>query len=48
MLLIKAVVGVGILCRGYSLAMRESRTDVMRNALAAVVLVIVGVVLLFG
>ncbi len=47
-LFLKAVVGVGILCRGYSLAMRESRTDVMGNALAAVVLVIVGVYLLFG
>lgn len=48
-LFLKATVGVGILCKGYSLALEESHaTDVMVNALAAVGLVIGGVYLLFG
>lgn len=44
----KTVLGVWILGTGYFLALKEGRTDVMRNALGAVVLVTVGVYLLFG
>lgn len=44
----KAVLGVGILCRGYVLALKEGRMEVMANALGAVVLVTAGVYLLFG
>ena len=44
----KTVLGVWILGTGYFLALKEGRTDVMGNALGAVVLVTVGVYLLFG
>ena len=45
---VKTVLGVWILGTGYFLALKEGRTDVMGNALGAVVLVTVGVYLLFG
>lgn len=48
MLFVKTVAGVGILCQGYVLALREGRMEVMANALGAVVLVTAGVYLLFG
>lgn len=44
----KTVLGVWILGTGYFLALKEGRTDVMGNALGAVVLVTIGVYLLFG
>lgn len=47
-LLVKAVLGTGILASGYGLALKEGRASVMGNALGAVVLVTVGVYLLFG
>ena len=48
LLLIKTILGLGILCAGYYLAVKEGRSDVMANAFAAVVLVTIGVYLLFG
>ena len=47
-LTIKAVLGIGILFAGYYLAVKEGGQEVMGNVLAAVILVIVGVYLLFG
>lgn len=47
-LMIKAVLGIGILAAGYYLAIKEGGQEVMGNVLAAVVLVIIGVYLLFG
>lgn len=47
-LLIKAVLGTGILVYGYWLAMKEGSASVIGNAFAAVILVTVGVYLLFG
>lgn len=46
-LVIKAAAGLGILCRGYGLAVKEG-PDAMGNAFAAVILVTAGVYLLFG
>lgn len=46
-LIIKAVLGIGILGSGYYLAIREGQ-QVMINAIVAMVLVILGVYLLFG
>lgn len=48
LLMIKAILGLGILCTGYYLAIKEGQSDVMGNAFAAVVLVTTGVYLLFG
>lgn len=47
-LAVKSVLGVGILGMGYGLALKRGGVEVMANALAAVVLVTVGVYLLFG
>lgn len=47
-LAVKAALGLGILCRGYALAVKEGGVEVMANAFLAVILVIVGVYLLFG
>lgn len=47
-LLVKTVLGVGILIAGYYLAIKEGGQEVMGNVFAAVVLVVVGVYLLFG
>lgn len=47
-LMIKAVLGVGVLGSGYYLAVKEGGQEVMNNVLAAVILVTVGVYLLFG
>lgn len=48
LLAVKAVLGVGILSAGYYLAIKDGGMEVMNNVLAAVVLVIIGVYLLFG
>ena len=48
MLFRSTILGLGILCAGYYLAVKEGRSDVMANAFAAVVLVTIGVYLLFG
>lgn len=48
LLTVKAVLGAGILSAGYYLALKEGGMEVMNNVLAAVVLVIIGVYLLFG
>lgn len=47
-LLVKAVLGILILGAGYFLAVKDGGMEVMGNVLAAVVLVIIGVYLLFG
>jgi len=47
-LVVKTVLGVGILCTGYYLAVKKSHSGAMKNAFAAVVLVTTGVYLLFG
>ena len=47
-LIIKAILGVGVLGTGYYLAVKEGGQEVMNNVLAAVILVTVGVYLLFG
>lgn len=47
-LAVKSVLGVGILGMGYGLALKKGGAETMANALAAVVLVTVGVYLLFG
>lgn len=47
-LLIKTVLGIGILAAGYYLAVKEGGQEVMGNVFAAVVLVVVGVYFLFG
>ncbi len=47
-LILKAVVGVAVLSYGYMLAIKEGGQEVMGNVLAAVVLVVVGIYLLFG
>lgn len=47
-LMIKAVLGVGVLGSGYYLAVKEGGQEVMNNVLAAVILVTAGVYLLFG
>lgn len=47
-LLIKTILGTGILGTGFFLAVKEGGQEVMGNVLAAVVLVTVGVYLLFG
>lgn len=48
LLFLKSVLGLGILCTGYYLAVKEGRSNVMGNAFTAVVLVTIGVYLLFG
>lgn len=48
LLFLKSVLGLGILCIGYYLAVKEGRSNVMGNAFTAVVLVTIGVYLLFG
>lgn len=48
LLFLKSVLGLGILCTGYYLAVKEGRSNVMGNAFAAVILVTIGVYLLFG
>lgn len=48
LLAVKSVLGVGILSAGYYLALKDGGMEVMNNVLAAVVLVIIGVYLLFG
>lgn len=47
-LLIKTVLGTGILGMGFFLAVKEGGQEVMRNVFAAVILVTAGVYLLFG
>lgn len=47
-LIIKAILGVGVLGSGYYLAVKEGGQEVMGNVLAAVILVTAGVYLLFG
>lgn len=47
-LLIRSILGTAVLGSGYYLAMKRGGMEVMGNALAAVVLVTVGVYLLFG
>jgi len=47
-LILKAVVGVAVLSYGYMLAIKEGGQEVMGNVMAAVVLVVVGIYLLFG
>lgn len=47
-LLGKAVLGVAVLSVGFYLAVKEGGVEIMENLLAAVVLVIIGVYLLFG
>lgn len=47
-LVVKAVLGTGILCRGYGLALKEGRSNVMAYAFGAVILVTVGIYFLFG
>ncbi len=47
-LVVKAVLGTGVLCQGYGLALKEGRSNVMGNAFGAVILVTVGVYFLFG
>lgn len=47
-LFLKTVLGVGILSTGYYLAVKEGGQEVLRHAVQAVVLVIVGVYFLFG
>ena len=48
LLLLKGIMGAGILGLGYSLALKDSRGEAMANAFGAVVLVTAGVYLLFG
>lgn len=47
-LILKSVLGVGILGTGYYLAVKEGGIEVMGNVTAAVVFVVIGVYLLFG
>lgn len=47
-LLLKAILGIGVLVLGYYYANKGSRYDTLTNALLAVILVIIGVYLLFG
>lgn len=47
-LLLKSVLGIGILSAGYALAVAESSEGVLEHAVLAVVLVIAGVYFLFG
>ena len=47
-LLLKAVVGLGILFAGYYLAVKDGGQEVLGNVLLAVVLVIAGIYLVFG
>ncbi len=47
-LVIKTVLGLGILSAGYYLAVKDGGQEVMGNVLGAVVLVIIGVYFLFG
>lgn len=48
LLWIKTIIGVVILGSGYYLAIKEGGQEVMGNVMAAVVLVVIGVYLLFG
>lgn len=48
LLLIKSILGIAVLAAGYYMAVKESGEDVFGNVLAAVVLVVAGVYLLFG
>lgn len=48
LLLLKTVFGLGSLSVGYYMAIKEGGQEVMGNVLAAVVLVIIGIYLLFG
>lgn len=48
LLITKSVLGVGILCAGYYLSIKEGGREVMNNVLAAVILVTLGVYLLFS
>lgn len=48
MLFLKTIAGLAILFTGYYLAVKEGGQEVMGNVLAAVVLVVTGVYLLFG
>lgn len=48
LLIVKTIFGVGILCTGYYLAIKDGGQEVMENVLAAVILVTMGVYLLFG
>lgn len=47
-LAVKTVSGIAVLSAGYYLAVKEGGQEVMGNVLAAVVLVVIGVYLLFG
>lgn len=47
-LLLKSILGAGVLGTGYYLAVKDGGQEVMGNVLAAVLLVIAGVYLLFG
>ena len=47
-LLLKAVLGLGVLFLGYYFAIKEGGNEVMNHVFAAVVLVVMGVYLLFG
>lgn len=47
-LIVKAVMGITILCNGYYLAVKESGLNIMGNLFAATVFVIIGTYLLFG
>lgn len=47
-LIFKTIMGVGILCAGYYMAIKDGGQEVLGNVLVAVVLVIIGVYLLFG
>jgi len=47
-LILKTILGIGILLTGYYLAIKKGGMETLNNALLAVVLVIVGVYLLFG
>ncbi len=48
LLILKTILGVGILCIGYYLAIKDGGQEVLENVLSAVVLVTIGVYLLFG
>lgn len=47
-LVLKTILGIGITCSGYYLAIREGGQEVMGNVLLAVILVVAGIYLLFG
>lgn len=47
-LVVRAILGVTILCSGYYLAIKEGGQEVMGNVFAATALVVAGVYLLFG